>query len=35
LSDPAQIVEFDLGGYAYQPEQSTPEKPVFLRDYPA
>ena len=35
LSDPAQIMDFDLGGYAYQPEQSTAEKPVFLRDYPA
>ncbi|MDA8817847.1 peroxide stress protein YaaA [Planktomarina sp.] len=35
LSDPAQIVDFDLGGYIYQPEQSTAGKPVFLRDYPA
>ena len=35
LSDLSQIAEFDLGGYAYQPEQSTAEKPVFLRDYPA
>jgi cytoplasmic iron level regulating protein YaaA (DUF328/UPF0246 family) len=35
LSDPAKIVDFDLGGYIYQPEQSTAGKPVFLRDYPA
>jgi cytoplasmic iron level regulating protein YaaA (DUF328/UPF0246 family) len=35
LSDPAQIMDFDLGGYAYKPEQSTAEKLVFLRDYPA
>ena len=35
LSDPAQIMDFDLGGYAYLPEKSTAEKPVFLRDYPA
>jgi cytoplasmic iron level regulating protein YaaA (DUF328/UPF0246 family) len=34
LSDVAQIANFDVGGYVYQPKQSTPEAPVFLRDYP-
>ena len=34
LSDAAQIADFDVGGYVYQPKQSTPEAPVFLRDYP-
>jgi len=34
LSDIAQIADFDVGGYAYQPSQSTPERPVFLREYP-
>ena len=33
LQSPDQILDFDLGGYKYQPDQSTPEKPVFLRDY--
>jgi hypothetical protein len=35
LSDAAQVLEFDLGGYVYQPGQSTNAKPVFLRGYPA
>ncbi len=35
LSDPDALKEFDSGGYAYQPESSTPDKPVFLRPYPA
>jgi len=35
IADPAGIQDFDIGGYAYQPDISTPEKPVFLRDYPA
>ncbi|SFD87202.1 hypothetical protein SAMN04488523_103171 [Sulfitobacter brevis] len=34
LTDPAAIREFDIGGYAYQPEASTPQKPVFVRPYP-
>ncbi len=34
LSDAAQIADFDVGGYVYQPKKSTPEAPVFLRDYP-
>jgi hypothetical protein len=25
------LQEFDTGGYAYQPELSEPDKPVFLR----
>lgn len=29
------ILDFDIGGYAYQPELSKPETPVFLRPYPA
>jgi cytoplasmic iron level regulating protein YaaA (DUF328/UPF0246 family) len=31
LTNPDQIRDFDTGGYAYQPDQSTPERPVFLR----
>lgn len=31
LTKPDDIRDFDIGGYAYQPEQSTPERPVFLR----
>ena len=31
LSDPQQILDFDTGGYAYQPELSSPMKPLFLR----
>lgn len=31
LTDPAALHEFDSGGYAYQPADSTPEQPVFLR----
>lgn len=27
------LLDFDSGGYAYQPQMSTPEKPVFLRPY--
>lgn len=33
LRDPEDLLEFDSGGYAYQPKLSTPEKPVFLRPY--
>lgn len=29
------LQDFDSGGYAYQPDLSEPDKPVFLRDYPA
>jgi uncharacterized protein len=31
LTDPAAILDFDLGGYAYAPDLSTPDKPAFLR----
>ena len=31
LTDPAAILEFDLGGYAHAPDLSTPDKPAFLR----
>ncbi len=34
LSDAEDLKGFDLGGYAYQPDQSTPDKPVFVRPYP-
>lgn len=33
LVDPAGILDFDSGGYAYQPELSSPDRPVFLRPY--
>ncbi|NNK16398.1 MAG: peroxide stress protein YaaA [Sulfitobacter sp.] len=35
LTDPDAIRDFDTGGYVWQAEVSTPEKPVFVRDYPA
>lgn len=31
LTDPDALLEFDTGGYAYQPEMSEPDTPVFLR----
>lgn len=31
LTDPAGILDFDLGGYAYAPDLSAPGKPAFLR----
>lgn len=31
ITEPDQIKEFDLGGYRWQPDLSTPEAPVFLR----
>lgn len=31
LTDPEGIKDFDSGGYAFLPELSTPEKPVFIR----
>ena len=34
LTDPKSILEFDSGGYAYQPDLSTTDKPVFVRPYP-
>ena len=35
VRDAQALVDFDLGGYAYQPALSTPQKPVFVRPYPA
>ncbi|MDF3415255.1 peroxide stress protein YaaA [Sulfitobacter sp. M57] len=35
LTDAEAIKDFDIGGYAYQADLSTPQKPVFLRDYPS
>lgn len=35
LSDPQALCGFDLGGYAYQPERSSADNPVFLRPYQA
>jgi hypothetical protein len=34
LTDPSALLDFDTGGYAYQPKLSEPDRPVFLRDYP-
>lgn len=34
LTDTDGLLDFDSGGYAYQPELSTPDKPVFVRPYP-
>ena len=34
LTDPEALLDFDVGGYAYQPDVSTPDKPVFVRPYP-
>ena len=35
LTDAEALLEFDSGGYAHDPDRSTPDSPVFLRDYPA
>ncbi len=32
LTDPADLSGFTIGGYAYDPDRSTPENPVFLRE---
>lgn len=32
LTDPAGLRDFDTGGYAFVPEQSTQDRPVFLRE---
>lgn len=34
LTDPDDLQGFGTGGYAYAPELSEPNAPVFLRDYP-
>ncbi|NSY40095.1 peroxide stress protein YaaA [Leisingera sp. ANG59] len=31
LTDAQSLLDFDAGGYAYQPQMSEPDKPVFLR----
>jgi len=31
LTDPGELTRFDIGGYAYSPDDSTPDRPVFLR----
>ena len=33
LTNPEALLEFDSGGYSYQPDMSEPDKPVFLRPY--
>jgi len=33
LTDPAALLDFDTGGYAYNPDLSQPDRPVFLRPY--
>lgn len=35
LTDPTAIRDFDLGGYRWDADLSTPERPVFVRPYPA
>lgn len=35
LTDPAGILDFDLGGYAYREDLSEPDNPVFVRPYEA
>lgn len=35
VTDPTGLRDFTTGGYAFQPEQSAPERPVFLRHTPA
>ena len=34
LTDPKAILDFNAGGYAFQPDLSTADKPVFVRPYP-
>lgn len=34
LTDPEGLLDFDYGGYAFQPEMSKPDTPVFVRPYP-
>lgn len=35
LTDPADLRGFATGGYAFDPDQSTPDRPVFVRAAPA
>jgi len=34
LENPEDILGFNAGGYAHDPDLSTPDKPAFIRDYP-
>ena len=34
LTDPKALLDFDVGGYVYQPDMSTNDRPVFVRPYP-
>ena len=34
LTNPDDILGFNSGGYAFDPDLSSADKPVFLRDYP-
>ncbi|MEQ6249676.1 peroxide stress protein YaaA [Sulfitobacter sp. HNIBRBA3233] len=34
ITDANALRDFDLGGYAFDADRSTPDTPVFLRDYP-
>lgn len=35
ITDPSDILDFDLDGYAHAPDLSSPDKPVFTRPYPS
>lgn len=35
ITDPASLLDFDTGGYVYQPQMSAPDGPVFLRSLEA
>ncbi|MEM9575540.1 MAG: peroxide stress protein YaaA [Pseudomonadota bacterium] len=35
LVDAAALLDFDTGGYVHRPELSKPDRPVFVRPYPA
>lgn len=35
LTDPADLIDFGSGGYAFEPDLSEPDRPVFLRPYTA
>ena len=35
LTDAEHLKSFETGGYSFDVERSTPDKPVFVRDYPA
>lgn len=34
IADPEGILDFSTGGYRYDPARSSPDAPVFVRDYP-